>query len=178
MTILRTGRFVLTPPTFDDVQALAAHWRDPAVREFLWDDQIVETDVVRDVVAESERDHAASGWGGWVIRSVGDGGLVGWCGLRLRPPDGSPASELLVELTYSLAPSSWRTGAAVEAATAVLDHVFVTSLLDAVFAGVDAPNVRSSATLRRLGFVPERQVRLDTGPTQYWRLARDEWPAR
>ncbi|HOT79817.1 MAG TPA: GNAT family N-acetyltransferase [Microthrixaceae bacterium] len=176
MTVLETGRFRLRPPTSHDVPALVEHWRDGAVREYLWDDKLVDVRVVEAVVAASESDHATSGWGGWVIRTRDEEApLVGWCGLRVGPPDGSAASELLVELTYSLVPTWWRTGATVEASTAVLDHAFANSTLDEVFGGVDAPNLRSVATLRRLGFVPDREVQLDVGPTPYWRLGRADW---
>lgn len=176
VTTLGTRRFLLVPPSPDDVPALAEHWRDCDVREYLWDDRLVELDVVRTVVATSMNDHARCGWGGWVIRTSDEVSLLaGCCGLSVGPPDGSAASELLVELTYSLDPAWWRTGAAVEAATVVLDHVFTRSALDAVFGGLDAPNVRSAATLHRLGFVPDREVLLDVGPTQFWRLGRDDW---
>lgn len=176
VTTLRTERFRLSPPTLDDVPTLVGHWRDRDVREYLWDDKVVELDVVRAAVDTSASDHASHGWGGWMIRTGDElSALVGWCGLRVGPPDGSAASELLVELTYSLDRAWWAMGAAVEAATAVLDHAFANSDLEAVFAGFDLANFRSAATLRRLGFIPDRQVTLDVGPTPYWRLGRYDW---
>ena len=177
--MLQTKRFVLQPPAVDDVRALAEHWRDPDVRRYLWDDKVIGLDAVHVVVATSMNDQACSGWGGWIIRAKDRvGPIAGWCGLHVGPPDGTLASEMLVELTYSLDKAWWGTGAAVEAATAVLDHVFWRAPLDAVFAGFDEPNSRSAATLRRLGFVPDREVLLDVGPTQYWRLSRADWRDR
>lgn len=80
-----------------------------------------------------------------------------------------------VELIYSLSPPWWGRGLAVEAGSAVLDHVLTGELLDEVWAGFDPPNVRSSATLERLGFSSARNLFLDVGPTPYWRVTRTEW---
>jgi RimJ/RimL family protein N-acetyltransferase len=181
VTILETARFRLVPPTADDVASLTQHWRRPEVRKYLWDDAMVGLDTVKALVASSVDDHARDGWGGWIIttRDVNlQDRLVGWCGLHLGPPDGSAASDVLVELVYSLEPLWWGTGAVVEAATAVLDHVFTATALEEVFAGFDGPNVRSAATLQRLGFEPNRVVLLDIDPTQYWRVGRASWAPR
>ena len=178
VTALHTVRFELFPPTAADVPALAEHWRRPEVRRYLWDDMLVTLDVVHDVVATSLHDHASHGWGGWVLRDRESSRVIGWCGLRVGPPDGSVTPEPLVELFYSLEPDRWGTGAVVEAASAVLDHMFSTTALDEVFAGFDRPNLQSGATLQRLGFTPDRELLLDTGPTPYWRLNRADWRAR
>lgn len=128
----------------DDVAALHAHWNDPDVRRFLWDDEVVPVETVRAVLATSDASFAQAGYGLWVLLDA-SGALLGFCGLRRI--EGSAEVEIL----YSVAPARWGDGLATEAAAAVLRHAFGAVGLRRVFGGIDAPNVASRRVLEKLG---------------------------
>ena len=66
---LRTPRLFLAPAAETDVYALARHWSDRQVRQFLWDDHPVGVGTVREVVAASELTFARAGYGIWTVRA-------------------------------------------------------------------------------------------------------------
>jgi [ribosomal protein S5]-alanine N-acetyltransferase len=149
LPMLRTARLALTHAVAADVPDLVRHYRDPAVRRFLWDG--VEVD--RAAVAEAVRaaGEARPGLGLWVIREHADGPPHGSCGLRTNGDE--------VELVVSLDPGRWGRGWATEAARAVLDHA-AAQAIHQVAGYVDEGNEASARLLRRLGATggPDRWV--------------------
>jgi len=127
-----------------DLAGLHAHWNEPDVRRYLWDDEAVSAETVQAVLAASDESFARAGYGLWVLRDAG-GTLLGFCGLR--PIDGTAEVEIL----YSVAPSRWGDGLATEAAAAVLRHALDEVGLPRVFGGIDAPNVASRRVLEKVG---------------------------
>jgi hypothetical protein len=85
-----TARLRLTPAGDEDVDALWALWTEPLVRQFLWDDVVIERDRARDTVRESAA-LASQGLGLWTISLATDGTLVGCAALS---PVGSAAEYL------------------------------------------------------------------------------------
>jgi [ribosomal protein S5]-alanine N-acetyltransferase len=148
-----------------DLAALHAHWNEPSVRRYLWDDQEVALDVVRAVLAASEADFTRAGYGLWVLTDH-DGALVGTCGLR--PVEDSAEIEIL----YSVEPPRWGTGLATEAAGAVLRHAFATLGLARVLGGIDEPNVASRRVLEKLGMRPAGAVAGAAPAVRYLALER------
>jgi RimJ/RimL family protein N-acetyltransferase len=111
--VLTTERLTLVPATRADLPVLLSHWRDPEVRRFLFDDEVLAEHDVAAVLAASDRDFASSGYGLWLIRETATNALAGTAGLR-------PLEEMRIEVTYSLAPAAWGRGYATEAARAVI----------------------------------------------------------
>jgi RimJ/RimL family protein N-acetyltransferase len=134
-----------------DLAALAVHYDEPDVRRYLWDDQRVGTDDVTALLAASDASFDASGYGLWCLREAGDAGgrLVGT--VALREVEDHPGR---VEVMYSLAPSHWGRGLATWAARQAVAHGLDVVGLAEVLGGADAPNVRSTAVLRRIGMTP------------------------
>jgi len=143
--VLITARLVLRPVGERDRDALAAHWRRPDVRRFLFDGEVLSREEIDGIVESGMRGFAEGGpsWL-WVIREAGGEALVGTAGLR-------PLEDLGPELVYSLEPAFWGKGYATEAAAAVLEHALGPLGLPEVLAEVDEGNAASVAVVERLG---------------------------
>ena len=153
MSMLATARLRLRPLVRDDVDALLRFYNDPAVRRYLWDNQKVSAETVRDIVAESENCFREIGAGFFAIEMLDTPGeLVGFCGYRRFENTDQP------ELLYGILPEFWGQGFVTEAATAVLRHGFHVCGMQRVIAATDTPNQRSVQVLQRLGlFFSERR---------------------
>jgi ribosomal-protein-alanine N-acetyltransferase len=166
--VLATPRLVLRPLNAADVAAVHALWTDPDVRRYLWADEVVTRDRVREVIAASTRHFAAKRDGLWRIDDAATGAFVGFAGCREWPAGGP-------ELTYGLAPAWWGRGLATEAAHGVLAHVFETLGHPVVMAATDPPNVASVRVLERLGMTFDWRGEMHGLDTLVYRLSRERW---
>jgi ribosomal-protein-alanine N-acetyltransferase len=166
--VLATPRLVLRPLTAADVAAVHALWTDPDVRRYLWADEVVTRDRVREVIAASTRHFAARRVGLWGVHHGADGALIGFCGCR-EWPTGEP------ELMYGLLKPWWGRGLATEAASAVLDYVFETLGHPVVMAATDPPNVASVQVMERLGMTFDWRGEMHGLDTLVYRLSRERW---
>ena len=141
---LTTRRCVLEPWSEEDAEAVGALLREPTVRRYLLDDQLVERHWVRDRILESSIRFQAGGHGIWAVRV--DGAMVGFVGF-LPAEEGS-----ILELVYGLHPSMLGQGLATEAASAAIAAYRAVDPADPVWATTDAPNQASQRVLARLGF--------------------------
>jgi RimJ/RimL family protein N-acetyltransferase len=147
--ILTTPRLRLSPQTRGDVATLQAFFRQPGVRRFLLDDQLVDEAWVAATVAQSEANFAREGWGLWIARERTNKTLLGVTGLlRMNGEDAEP------ELLYALDDRRRGRGFATEMAEAVLAHAFGACGLVRVLASTDAPNHDSLSVMDRLGMTP------------------------
>lgn len=160
-----TERLVLRPVHARDQDELYAHWTAPDVRQFLFDGAVMAPTEVAEIIEESERDFATSGYGLWIIREREGTALIGTAGLR-------PLEELGLEVVYSLAPAAWGRGYATEAARAVTGHALDTLGLPEVLAEIDEGNTASAAVVERLGMTPFETVPGLLGPMVRYRLTR------
>ena len=170
MSTLRTQRLLLRPLSEADVAVLHEIFNDPEVRRYLWDNQTVSEDTVREVLAES--DYCFTGFGaGFYVIELGDrpGQVTGFCGFRRFEGGEEP------ELLYGIHPDYWGEGFVTEAASAVLRHGFEKCGMALVVAATDTPNQRSVRVLERLGmfFRDRREYRgLDT---VFYGLSREDF---
>lgn len=141
--ILHTERCVLRPWAPDDAEVLGAILRDPTVRRYLLDDQLVDRHWVLTRIGDSWVRFAHGGFGMWTIGV--DGAVVGFVGFL--PAHDPP----VLELAYGLHPSHHGRGLATEAADAVISH-YVGAGHTPVRASTDEPNAASRRVLERLGF--------------------------
>ncbi|MDY7225166.1 GNAT family N-acetyltransferase [Hyalangium rubrum] len=174
MLELRTARLLLRPFHTSDEEALFHLWNEPQVRRYLWDDQPVAREVVREQVTVSEQDFRERGFGEFgLFLAERPGALMGFCGLRCI--DGGEDVELL----YGLLPAFWGRGLATEAAQAVLRFAFEQVGLRELWAGADFGNTASLRCLHRLGMTDAgvRRVGPEQLPAQYYRLRRLDFAA-
>jgi len=168
---LTTARLVLRPFTAGDLDVAHAMWAAPAMRRYLWDDVVIGRDVAAGVLRASAEDFATRGFGLWRVHERATGELIGFCGCRTA---GGPEPELI----YGVRPAWWGQGLAVEASTAVLDHVLVTLVHTDVMAATDPPNLASLRVMQKLGMAFERRATLNGLDTVFYRLARATWRRR
>lgn len=164
--VLSTERLTLVPAARADVSELLSHWRDPEVRQFLFDDEVLSEHDVEAVLTDSDRDFAAAGYGLWLIRETATNAFAGTVGLR-------PLEEIGIEVTYSLAPTAWGRGYATEAAGAVLAHALGPVGLPEVLAEVDEGNTGSRRVIEKLGMTPFDTVNGVLGKMIRYRLTAD-----
>ena len=162
---LSTPRLRLRPLAGGDLDAAHSLWTDPDVRRYLWDDVVIPREQAVAVLAASEADFAAHGYGLWAVCVPETGELIGFCGFR-------PAEEGEPELLYGLAPRWWGQGLATEAAQAVLGYGFDTLGFERVVAATDVPNAASVRVMERLGMRFERRGELNGLDTLFYALPR------
>jgi len=144
---LRTERLRLRPISLDDTDALHALWTIPAVRRYLWDDQVLSRDSVVEIVTRSCESFERHGFGYFALEFAQHEGLVGFCGHRVS--EASPDIELL----YGIHPRHWGEGLVAEAARVVLRHGFEQCDITRVVAATDTPNQQAVRVLQKLGMV-------------------------
>ena len=144
---LETPRLVLRPLGLGDVGALRALVIDPDVRRWMMDHQVVPEATVRAAIVRSIEGFRRRGAGFFALVSKEDGAFVGEAGLKQARIGG-------LELGAAIWPRYFRQGLAAEACRAVLDDAFDRLGAPRVVACTDAPNFRSLALMRRLGFRP------------------------
>ncbi|MEM9744282.1 MAG: GNAT family N-acetyltransferase [Pseudomonadota bacterium] len=136
----------LAPILAADCAELLKLWRDPAVRQYLWDDELIDGDTVRQVQAASDTCFHRLGSGLYALRWRSDPGrLIGFCGFRAF--DGQYPAELL----YGIYPDYWGMGIVTEAAKEVLHYGFERCAFERVIAATDTPNQNSVRVMQRLG---------------------------
>lgn len=169
---LRTPRLLLQPLRLEDEDALFHLWNDPQVRRYLWDDQPVARDTVREQLTLSQQDFRERAFGMFgLFLAEHPTGLIGFCGLRRIDGSGD------IEILYGLLPGFWNRGLATEAARAVLRFGFEQAGLEQIFAGADFDNAASLRCMQRLGMsdAGERRVGPQQLPARYYRLARRDF---
>jgi ribosomal-protein-alanine N-acetyltransferase len=169
---LHTERLLFRPFRPEDEEDLFRLWNDPQVRRYLWDDQPVARQVVREQISLSQGDFRERGFGMFALfLAEQPGALSGFCGLRRI----DAGKEL--EVLYGLLPGFWKRGLATEAAQAVLRFGFEHLGLEEILAGADFDNAASIGCMQRLGMsdASERRVGPQQLPARYYRLSRRDF---
>lgn len=162
--VLATPRLELRALTPNDTSDLFVLYGDPVVMEFTSDPPFPHESYVAQMLASVQhlfRQQQSIEWG-MVVRA--ENRVVGTCGLHTFEPAIQRA-----EVGCLLARPYWGHGLMREALTSVIAFGFHRCNLHAVRADIDAPNVRSLALFRRLGFTPEQ------ADTTMLALTREAW---
>ena len=168
--VLETERLRLVPFGVDDVDALHELWTDPAVRRYLWDDEVIPRSTAEEIVTASTRDFARSGYGFWSLWSRdGVGALMGFCGFRRFEETDTP------ELLYGILPAHWGRGYVTEAGHAVIRHGFERCGFTRILAATDTPNQSSVQVMQRLGMVFEARREFHGLDTVFYTLSPEDY---
>lgn len=170
---LETSRLWLHPFSLVDADNLHRIWIKPAVRKYLWDNEIISRDTVVEIIQASEKSFAEHAFGFWTLNGKDSQQVLGFCGLRHFLEDG--ASNTQVEILYGLLPRYWGHGLATEAAQQVLHYGFEQVGLKAIFAGADSPNGASFRVMERLGMKFLRQTTIGGLSAIYYVLNQDQF---
>ena len=166
-----TARLSLRPIAPADRERLHAIFRDPYVRRYLWDSELVSLARVDAVVAASEVSFREHGLGIWCAaeRAARVSEMIGFVGAR-------PMKSGELELIYGFLPAHWGRGFAEEAARAVMARAFEAGQAR-VWAGTDVENKASERVMRRLGMRFDRRETIGGLPQVYYVIDRDDFRA-
>jgi RimJ/RimL family protein N-acetyltransferase len=170
--VLTTPRLRVRPITIEDVDALHELWTIPAVRRYLWDDQVLARETVQEIVTHSCESFVERGFGYFALEFRDRDGLVGFCGHRVSEEGGHE-----IELLYGIHPRHWGEGLVAEAARAVLRHGFESCGMERVIAATDTPNQQAVRVLQKLGMVFEQRRQFHGLDTVFYSMSRTDFEA-
>lgn len=158
--ILETRRLILRRLTIDDLEPLAALYRDPEVRKhFPEGDHGVMT--LEETKEELEWVinvyYAKHGFGLWATVHKETGKFIGRCGLLPWTVDGREE----VEIAYLLAREYWGQGLATEAARAILQYGFEHLGWTRLVCFIDPGNDASRRVAEKIGMTLEREGEIE-----------------
>lgn len=178
---IRAGLPLLTPRLRlrryqpSDLALLAAMNADPEIMQYLGRPlDRAQSDAMADRI---NRNLATKAYGMAAVERRADGAFMGMCGFspEIWYPDD-------LELGWRLARPYWGQGYATEAGAAWLSFAFEAHGVDRVISIADAPNARSIAVMKRLGFTLDHAAELDdhgeTFSAVIYAISRDTWRAQ
>jgi ribosomal-protein-alanine N-acetyltransferase len=178
LPVLATPRLQLRPLTLADAPAIFAYAQDPEVSRFtLWEPHRAVADsesYVRDYALPRYAQGLPEPYG---VTLRGDDRVVGTVGCFAVTPD-----RRTMELAYALARPLWGQGLVVEAARAVLDHVFASHPVTRLQCRCKVENTASARVMEKLGLQREGVLRSAIHHRgRDWDMAcyavlRSEWP--
>jgi ribosomal-protein-alanine N-acetyltransferase len=145
--VLETDRLVLRRLTSDDLDALAALYRDPEVRRYFPDGVLTLEQTRAELEWIIDVYYGRYGYGLWATVLKETGAFIGRCGLL--PWEIGGRTE--VEVAYLLDRAYWGRGLATEAARAIVDHGFATLPVPRLICLLDPDNAASRAVAAKLG---------------------------
>ena len=165
MVATTTPRLLLREFTPDDVDALAPILADPEVMRFSLSGPETREQTASFITWCREQ-YASSGFGLWAVVHIGDGRLIGYCGLSEWEIDG--AHE--VEVGYRLDPHYWGQGLGTEVARAALAYAWNRLGLHRVIAIIEAANVASVRVAEKIGMHWEKETILHDIPVRIYAI--------
>ena len=147
---IRTKRLLLRCLVPDDAEAMFAYRSHDAVTKYQsWEPQSLRE--VRSFIQKiAAVEFNSPGWYQIGIALLGDGGLIGDCGIHILESE-----PRIAEIAITIAPQSQSKGYATEALKAILALLFVKLSKHRVFASVDPENLSSMALMSRIGMRKE-----------------------
>jgi RimJ/RimL family protein N-acetyltransferase len=166
--IIETERLALRCLTMDDLDALAAIYRDPEVREYFPEGTLTHEETREELEWIIDVYYGRYGFGLWATLHKETNAFIGRCGLLPWEIDGR--SE--VEVAYLLARPYWGQGLATEAARAILTYGFEQLNLSRLICLIDPANAASVNVAVKIGMSLERETEVDGEPTLVYSAAR------
>ena len=163
MTVTSTPRLLLREFTPDDIDALAPILADPEVMRFSLSGPETREQTAS-FITWCQEQYAGRGFGLWAVVHIGDGQLIGYCGLSEWEIDGTHE----VEVGYRLDPRYWGQGLGTEAAQAALTYARSHLGLDRVIAIIEAANVASVRVAENIGMHWEKEAVLHDIPVRIY----------
>lgn len=161
--VLETPRLLFRQLAMDDLDALAALYRDPEVRRYFpegtltYDETREELEWIIDVY------YGRYGFGLWATIHKETGEFIGRCGLLPWTIEGRAE----VEVAYLLAKAYWGQGLATEAAQAIMRYGFEELQLPRLICMMDPENLASQRVAQKMGMVLERRDLRDEHGVSY-----------
>ncbi len=145
--ILETERLILRKLTIEDLDALAALYRDPEVRQYFPERTLTYEETREELEWIIDVYYGQHGFGLWATIHKPTGAFIGRCGLLPWQLEGVKE----VEVAYLLDRAYWGQGLATEAALALRDHYFGIHGLDSLYANMAWDNLPSQRVAEKIG---------------------------
>ncbi len=162
--IFETERLRLIPFDANDLDLLHWTFTNPFVREYLWDNEIVSTELTKDILVINEQQFDHNNCGLWKIILKSDYTYAGFVGLWMFFNEGQP------QLLYGLLPEQEGLGYATESSKIIIDYAFNKLKFDYLIAACDTPNVRSKKVCERLKMKMIEEKEMNGKMTTFYRL--------
>jgi ribosomal-protein-alanine N-acetyltransferase len=169
-TIFETERLAFRRLTMDDLDALAAIYRDPEVRRYFPEGTLTYQETKEELEWIIDVYYGRYGFGLWATMSRETNELVGRSGLLPWTIEGR--SE--IEVAYLLARGHWGRGLGTEAARAVLEYGFEELSLSRLICLIDPANDASIKVAVKIGMTLEKELDLEGEPTLVYSASRVE----
>ena len=167
--VLETERLVLRHLTADDLDDLAALYRDPEVRRYFPEGTQTREETRAELNWIIDVYYARYGYGLWATILKETGAFIGRCGLLPWEIEGRTE----VEVAYLLGRDYWGRGLATEVARAIVDHAFATLPVDRLICMTDPGNEASRNVAVKLGMTTLWADYVDElGPAHVYALTR------
>jgi [ribosomal protein S5]-alanine N-acetyltransferase len=141
---IETERLLIREFAAGDVDAMAGVYGDPEVMEHVCLG-VLDRDRTAALLDDYRREQEERGFSTWAVVERESGAVVGDVGFGLYAPTGEP------ELGYTLSPSVWGRGYALEAARACVAAAFAHLPQRRLVAKIEPRNQRSLTVAERLG---------------------------
>ncbi len=151
--VLETQRLRLREMNHDDLEFISEMLADPEVMRFYPRPRTREESQAW--VERQLRRYTDDGHGLWLVVDCMSGNPVGQVGLAMQEVEATWQPEI----GYLIHKPYWRRGYATEAALGVRDHAFNFLGKGRVISLIRPENIPSQGVARKLGMVPEREVR-------------------
>ena len=145
----------------DDLDALAAIYRDPEVRRYFPEGTLTYQETREELEWIIDVYYGRYGFGLWATIDRETHEFIGRCGLIPWTIEGRAE----VEVAYLLARTRWGRGLGTEAAKAVLAYAFEQLRLPRLICLIDPANEASVKVAMKIGMALERQADLEGEPT-------------
>lgn len=182
MIFAETDRLLLRRARREDLEPLVFSWSDPEMSRWTPDRRDRRgfvAQMIEDMQVKEPGDSGPGGpWYQFIVERREDGALVGDLGAGFHVP-----GERQVELGYRILPAFHRMGYAREAVAGLIDYLIAEHRIHRFVGVAAAPNERSKAVLRSLGFRHEGHFRQsfwcggEWVDDDYFALLAEEWTA-
>ena len=168
--ILETDRLILRPLTINDLDALAAIYRDPEVRKYFPEGTLTYEETKEELEWIINVYYGQYGFGLWATILKATGAFIGRCGLLPWTID----QRQEVEVAYLLDKAYWGQGLGSEAAQGIVRYAFERLHLSRLICLIDAENQASQAVATKIGMSFEKAVEDDKGPALLYSMSKRE----
>jgi ribosomal-protein-alanine N-acetyltransferase len=167
-SLIETERLALRRLTMDDLDALAAIYRDPDVRRYFPEGTLTHEQTKEELEWIIDVYYGEYGFGLWATTQKETNEFIGRCGLLPWTIDGRGE----VEVAYLLAKPYWGQGFGTEAARAILAYGFEELRLSRLICLIHPANAASVKVAVKIGMSLERKAEIDGDLTLVYSAAR------
>jgi ribosomal-protein-alanine N-acetyltransferase len=171
MMILKTERLVMRHFEPGDLEALAALYRDPELRQYFPEGTLTHEESWEELEWHRHGHPQHPDLGLWATLEKESGQFIGRCGLLPWIIDGQDE----VEIAYLIAKPFWGQGLGTEAARGIRDYAFEHLGLTRLICLIDERNRASIRVAEKIGMTFEKSGRDELGPFRLYSINRSKW---